>query len=425
MSSNLIFQRRFAPFFWTQFLGAFNDNVFKNAVVIAIAFRGSSQGDSGWLINLAGGLFILPFVLFSQIAGQLADQGRKFRVIQITKSFEIPIMLLGSWAFWTERFYLLIPVLFLIGTQASFFGPAKYSILPELLPKEDELLQGNSWIEMSTFLGILLGTMAGGALTTQHLVATLIGLSFLGYGVSLLIPKTPIPENPAPVRFHPVAQIRQLVAVGFQNTSVFFAILGISWFWLYGATFLSQFPTFVRFTLNGNEPLVSFFLSLFTLSLALGAFICNRFAFLGLRTHLVWIGALGMTLFGWDLGFIDYSVFNGKIETWTDFFALPHPFVITRILLDIFFVGISGSIFIVPLYTLLQTHSEEKTRSQVMAANNILNSLFMVLSGGGCMVLYQEGWATPDIFSWVSFMTLPFLGFLILWSRLKPGFGKV
>lgn len=405
--SHIMLEKRFAPFFWTQFLGALNDNIFKNALIIMIAFSGSSQAQSGWLINLAGGLFILPFVLFSIIAGQLADKFQKTKIIVLTKIAEVIIMLIGSMGFFIGNIYFLIGILFLMGSQSAFFGPVKYSILPQILP-DNKLIAGNSWVEMGTFIAILIGTILGGVLVHFHELSVALAViifAAIGCLTSFMIPKTDFYPTQTKISFNPLTQINQLIKVSCQNKMIFLSVVAISWFWLYGATFLSQFPTFVKFTLKGDELLVSTFLAVFTLSLALGSLICNLLSRSKLEIGLVPLGAIGMSIFGFDLGMIDYSIFTHENISVENFLLGNTRWAAMRIIIDILLLGISGSLFIVPLYATLQIRSSKETCSQVIAANNVINSIFIVGSAMLCMALYRVGVETQELFLLISLLT--------------------
>jgi len=243
---------RFGPFFVTQFLGAFNDNVFKNALVILIAIRAANEAEAGVWINIASGLFILPYFIFSPFAGQLADKYEKAILIQMVKLAEIFIMLLGAIGFYLDHIGFLVITLFLMGTQSTFFGPVKYSILPQHLD-EDEIVTGTSLIEMGTFVSILLGTLLGGILIklgTGFVSFAIILFAFLGWLSAKKVPEAPAASPDLKISKNPMREMMSLMELSRQSNSVFYSIIGISWFWFFGATFLAQIPNYVSHTLN-------------------------------------------------------------------------------------------------------------------------------------------------------------------------------
>lgn len=389
---NLMKSKQFVPFFWTQFLGAFNDNVFKNALLILIAFNSQQESESALYINLASGLFILPFFLFSSFAGQLADKYEKSKLIQITKIVEIIIMLMAAIGFFIGSNLLLILILFFMGTQSTFFGPVKYSILPQHLTK-DELMEGTSLVEMGTFVAILLGTIVGGLLIKQNVVfvsVALIIFAIIGWLVSRKIPNAEATNPSLIITVNPWKQITSLIKIAKQNYSVWLSIIGISWFWFFGATFLAQLPNFVKYFIHGDEYLVTFFLAVFTISMAVGSLLCNKLADTSIELGLISFGAFGLSIFAFDLSLVDYSHFNNELLSFSSYFkeaGLSHY----RVIVDLSLIGIFGSFFIVPLYALVQHRSKPEVCSQVIAANNILNAIFMVGSAVMTMLLFTWG----------------------------------
>lgn len=409
MMKSLLGSRKFGPFFLTQFLGAFNDNVFKNALVIMLAFKTVSEGEAGLWVNIASGLFILPFFLFSPIAGQLSDRFAKDKLIRIVKFSEIIIMILGACAFlWGDSLFLII-ILFLMGSQSTLFGPVKYSILPQHL-RADELMTGTSLVEMGTFVAILLGTVCGGILYhvgVNYVAIAIVGFAILGWLSSRSIPYAEAAAPGLKLTLNPFAEFKNLLAISKQKESIFLSIVGISWFWFFGATILAQIPTFVKHTLHADETLVTLFLSIFTLSIAIGSYICDKVADSTIELGLVPIGTIGMSLFIFDLGIVDYSFANASEElNVVNFLWNQAIFSHYRVIFDFTMIGIFGSFFIVPLYALIQHRSKKENCSRVIAANNILNSLFMVCSAVMCLGLYSLGLQTQDIFLVVSFMNV-------------------
>ena len=304
---HLFTQRRFLPFFITQFLGAFNDNLFKNALLVIVVSTAAAGSDSStnFTTNLAVGLFILPFFLFSTTAGQLADTYDKAMLMRRVKLAEIFIMLAGTYALMTENFNFMLVILFLLGTQSAFFGPAKYSLIPQHL-NNDELLAGNAQISMGTFGSILLGTLIGGWMVTlENGIAMLSGLivlvSLIGWVSSREIPEAPS-ENPGQkLRLNPFTETSGNFRMARENRTVFYCILAISWFWLYGGCFLTQVPNYTVTILNGHPRLISILLGAFIVGVAIGSLLCNRLSKGAVEPGIVPLGALGLSIFAFDL----------------------------------------------------------------------------------------------------------------------------
>ena len=407
---HLMGTKRFAPLFVTQFLGAMNDNLFKNALIILILFRlAEASGLNGQvLVTAAAGIFILPFFLFSSLAGQLADKYEKARLIRLTKLWEIGVMGLAAFGFYTGDTYYLMAVLFFMGLQSTFFGPLKYSILPVHLA-DDELVGGNALIEAGTFLAILIGTIAG----TQLILAeqgillvsvAVIAMALLGWATSFSIPRAPAPSPELRINPNFLAEAWNIVGMARQNRDVFRSILGIAWFWLIGATFLAQFPNFAKSVLAGGENIVTLFLTLFSLGIAAGSLMCNRLLKGRVSAQYVPLGAIGMTIFivdlylasghagpvpgtGWNSGafFADIAAFLSIGVNW-------------RITVDLFAIAVCGGIFIVPLYAIVQERSDQAQRSRIVAANNILNAAFMVVGAVAATIMLGAKFSVPQVF---------------------------
>ncbi len=399
----LLTRKRFLPLFIVQFFGAFNDNLFKNALAAIITFKISSELalDSQLLVTAAGGIFIAPFFLFSATAGQLADVFEKSRLIQYTKILELILAILGTIGFITGNIWFLFAVLFLLGTQSTFFGPLKYSILPDHL-REDELIAGNGLIGMGTFVSILIGTIAGNLLTTLPagtgvVSVLLIIIATLGWSASRFIPQS-LPDAPnLKVSLNPVTETWKIIRHASGNRQVFVPMLAISWFWLVGATYLTQFFNLGKNVIGGNEQVVTLFLTSFTLGIAVGAMACNRLVKGVVTAKFVPIGALGMSLFG-----IDFFLATCDIAPQTDQLIGAVQFLQTmthwRILLDLTLFSICGGIYIVPLYSLIQKRSLKEHRSRNIASLNILNALFMVISAAIAYFILANGFTVPQIF---------------------------
>ncbi|PKM07459.1 MAG: glycerol acyltransferase [Gammaproteobacteria bacterium HGW-Gammaproteobacteria-4] len=399
---SLLSQRRFLPFFLTQALGAFNDNVFKNALVILIAFKvvGLSSDDINFWSNLAAGLFILPFFLFSASAGQWAEKNEKSGLIRKIKLLEVFIMLLAALGFWLNSLPFLLGVLFLMGLQSTLFGPVKYSVLPQLL-KPGELLGGNALVEAGTFLAILLGTLAGGALMALFVSGTVwvsvavIGIALAGYAMSRAIPAIPASAPELRINRNPFTQTLRTLACLRGNRAVLYAVLGVSWFWFFGATFLAQIPNYTREFLGGNEEVAPLVLTLFSLGIGIGSLLCERLSGRRVEIGLVPLGALGLTVFALDLYFARPV---GSVQTGLSamqFLAAPGN---VRVMIDLLGIGLFGGFYIVPLYALIQSRAAPERLSRIIAANNILNALFMVTAALLAMVAFRAGLNIPQVF---------------------------
>ena len=398
----LLRQRRFLPFFLTQALGALNDNIFKNALVILIGFRGiSALGmDSKLLVTAAAVIFILPFFLFSATVGQFADKFEKSRSIRIIKLAEIGIMLLATLGLYLDNPILLLSVLFLMGVQSTVFGPIKYGLLPQHL-NEDELVGGNALVESGTFLAILIGTIIGGAIASLQsdialwLSATVLVVSIMGFFTSAKIPNTPSVAPELKINWNPISET--IINLKFLTTNkvVFLAILGISWFWFYGAVFLAQIASYTQYSLAGKETVATLVLAVFSIGIGIGSVLCERLSNGRVEIGLVPIGAIGLSFFAIDLYHANPQTGMEAIYSWKEFMNLPDSW---RVLFDIAFIGIFGGIYTVPLYSLVQQRSDEKHLSRVIAGNNILNALFMVVSGLFSMLLLSNGFSIPQLF---------------------------
>lgn len=381
----LLGERRFGPFFVTQFLGALNDNVYKNALVILVAFQGTALTAlaPGVLVNLAGALFILPFFLFSATAGQLADKLDKARIIRRVKLLEIAIMGLGAAGFVRGDLALLLTALFLMGLQSTLFGPVKYAILPQTL-REDELVGGNALVETGTSIAILAGTILGGLLIAHadgpHLlvpVAT-IGIAVTGYLASRAIAPVPPTAPGLAIDWNPLTATWETVRFAHRSRTVFLSILGVSWFWFYGAMFLSQFPELARVSLGGDEGVVTLLLAVFSVGIGVGSLACERMSGHKVEIGLVPFGAIGLTVFALDLFLAAPDAAAVRGLSVGEFLRAPGAL---RVLADLALVAIFGGFFVVPLYALIQSRSEPSHRSRIIAANNVLNALFIVAAG--------------------------------------------
>jgi len=396
----LLAQRRFMPFFITQFLGAFNDNVFKNALIIMIAFQGAQFSDinANTLTNLSAGLFILPFFLVSATAGQWIDKTEKSHAIRMIKLLEIVIMGMAAAAFVYGNLFMLIGLLFLMGTQSTFFGPAKYSYIPQHL-KPTELVGGNALVQSGTFIAILAGTILGGNLIASeqgriYVGVTLVVIAVAGYLASFSIPHTPSVQPGLKINWNIFTETGRNIRFIKRNRTVFLSVLGISWFWFLGATYLVQLPSYTKEFLAGDEQVVTMLLAFFMIGIGLGSMLCNVLSGQKLEIGLVPFGSIGLTIFGIDLFFAKPDVIAATLMSATEFLQQPYS---TRVLVDISLIGVFGGFYIVPLFALVQQRSDPTHLSRVIAGNNVLNALFMVMSSVMAIVLVNAGVSTATI----------------------------
>ncbi|GHT80880.1 hypothetical protein AGMMS49960_03360 [Betaproteobacteria bacterium] len=400
----LLRERRFWPLFVTQFLGAFNDNAYKNALVMLLTFRAASWTSLKFevLANLAAGLFILPFFLFSATAGQWADKFDKAWLARWVKVLEIVIMLVAALGFWLQSITVLLAALFLLGLQSALFGPVKYAILPQHLAAH-ELVGGNALVEAGTFVSILLGTLTGGILAGMDSGIVWICVICLlvaggGYAASRAIPAAPAPAPELRVSTNILRETWRCIGFAQQEKSVFLSILAISWFWLYGAVLLAQFPAYTKTVLGGGEGMVTLLLAVFSIGIGTGSLFCDKLTHWrgkAVEPGLVPLGALGMTLFGLDMAYaspaqhiqdaLPLGQLLAHVGTW-------------RVLFDLLCLGVFGGLYCVPLYALVQQRSPVVCRARVIAANNILNALFMACGVLVVAVLLNNGWKIPGIF---------------------------
>ena len=426
-SVRLLSTRRFRPFFLTQLLGAFNDNLYKNGLTIFIAFQAAniSQQQSNTLVNIAAGLFILPFFLFSPIAGQLADKYEKSMLIRRVKLLEIGIMLLALGAFVLQSPTLLVGILFLMGTQSALFGPVKYSLLPQALEPE-ELVGGNAMVEFGTFIAILLGLIVSVfiiGLGTLEIGIAVVATACVGYWVSRGIPDLSPNAPELRISFDIPRQTMNILRDARENRTVFFAVMGISWFWFIGITYVTQLPNYVQYQLGGNDQVYVWFLAMFSLGIGAGSFLCEKLSGRMVEIGLVPIGSLGLTLFGIDIYFNQNLATPETLMTPTQFFAQGSSL---RVSFDIVMLGVFGGVYIVPLYALVQQRSDPHKCSRIIAANNVLNALFMVAATVYAGFALSMGVSIPLLFLILALMNAAvalfiftlvpeFIGRLLVW----------
>jgi acyl-[acyl-carrier-protein]-phospholipid O-acyltransferase / long-chain-fatty-acid--[acyl-carrier-protein] ligase len=422
---SLLTKRRFLPLFITQFLGAFNDNFYKNSLAVLVVYflTSISPTHSTMLVALAGGLLILPMLLFSAQAGTLADKYEKAKLIRIIKLAEVIIMVLGAFAFMTKNLYLLMGIIFLLGMQMTFFGPLKYSILPAQL-KKDELIGGNALIEMGTFVAILLGYILSVVfINLPHGIlivsASIVTIALLGYLSSFAIPESPPPSPELKLSLNFVKESINIINLSRKATNPFLCIMGISWFWLLGFTFLTLFPNYAKDIIHGNDQIYVFFLATFSIGIALGSSFCNRILKGRIEATFVPLAALGMSLFMLDLF---YSTIHEMNLLHTADLITPKQYLESfnhwRILFDLFMIAICGGIYIVPLYTILQYETDEKFKARIIACNNIMNALFMIVAAIATAGMLKLKFTLPQIFLTLAIMNVA----VIVYScKLLPG----
>lgn len=415
---HLLGERRFGPFFVTQFLGAFNDNHFKNALVLLVTYHAATLTSlaPSVLVNLAAGLFILPFFLFSATAGQLADKHDKARIIRLVKLLEVGVMAVGGLGFLRQDLTLLLAALFLMGVHSTIFGPVKYALLPQTL-REQELVGGNALVETGTSLAILLGTLLGGLLValpdgpSRWVPVVGLAIAVAGYLAARFVPPAPALAPDLTVNWNPLTETLRNLRFTVGNRTLFLAILGVSWFWLYGLVFLSQFPEYAHTTLRGSEHVVTLLLTVFSVGIAVGSLLCERMSGRKVEIGLVPFGAIGLTVFAFDLAFATPQVPPGTVRGALEFLHAPGS---VRILLDLALIGVFGGFYIVPLYALVQSRAEPAHQSRIIAGNNILNALFMVAGAGMCALLLGRGLTIPQLFLVVALMNAAVAVFIFL-----------
>jgi 1-acyl-sn-glycerol-3-phosphate acyltransferase len=398
----LLGQRRFAPFFVTQFLGALNDNIFRNGLVILVTFQGVLVAgmNHSELANVAGALFILPFFLFSATAGQLADKYEKSMLMRRIKLLEITLMIIAAIAFTSGNYVALLLVLFLMGCQSTLFGPVKYAYLPQHLGT-DELVGGNALVEAGTYIAIILGLIVGGATVavspnSQALLgASLVAVAFVGYLASRRVPQTRAVDPDLAISWNAWSETWRIVGFAREKRDVFLAILGISWFWFFGSAMTLQLPAYTLVILNGNESITTALLVSFAIGVGLGSLLCERMSGHRIELGLVPFGSIGLSLFAIDLYFAQPIAAMASVTTIGEFMSRPGSL---RVLADILLLGAFGGFYSVPLYALIQQRSERKHLSRIIAANNIINAVFMVVASLLSIAVLGAGFSIPELF---------------------------
>ena len=404
--ATLIRSRRFAPLFMTQFLGALNDNVFRFALIIFVTFTVAERMgmDTRTLVVITGAIFILPFFLFSALAGQIADKFEKSHLIRFFKSTEIAVMGLGAAGFLLGNYYFLLGVLFLMGTQSTFFGPLKYGVLPQHLSRS-ELTGGNGLIQMGTYMAILGGSVLGGMLASlgtiasEAIVISIVGLAICGRIAAHFIPIATASDATLTIDFNPFSSTWSLLVESMREHGLFIIMLLISTFWFVGATFLSVVPTFGKELLNANEQAVTLLSAAFTVGIGIGSLSCERLSRGRIELGLVPLAALGISLASFDVWLAGVPQAPPTQLTLATFFSYV-PAV--RLFTDLALIGAAGALYIVPLYAALQARVEAQYCSRILAALNVMNALFMVASAGFTLVLFRFGVDVSGVFGIVA-----------------------
>ena len=397
----LLRQRRFAPFFWTQFLGAGNDNLFKFAFTVMLTY----QLQVAWLPPamaglVIGALFILPFVLFSATSGQLADKLEKTRLIRFVKNLEIAIMVAATLGFMTLNVSLLLGCVFMMGLHSTLFGPVKFAYLPQHL-SEREITGGNGMVEMGTFVAILLGNVAGGLLIALPGVGATwvaigcVGTALLGRLAAQRVPLSPATDPDLAINWNPLSETWRNLRLAREDIVVFRSLLGISWMWFFGAVFLANFPAFAKEVLHGDEHVASLLLVVFSVGIGIGSLACEMLSRRHVEIGLVPLGAIGMSAFSIDLYFASRGLPAVALQTVAQFITAPAHW---RVMADLGLLALSVGLYSVPMYALIQLRSQPSHRARVIAANNILNALFMIVSSVGAGAMLGAGFSVPEIF---------------------------
>lgn len=397
----LLRQRRFAPFFWTLFSGAANDNLFKFAFTVMVTY----QLSVGWLPPamaglVIGALFILPFLLFSATSGQLTDKIEKTRMIRFVKNLEIGIMLLAAWGFMGANVPVLLGCTFLMGLHSTLFGPVKFAYLPQVL-SERELTGGNGMVEMGTFVAILMGNVVGGLLVAvpqvgpTYVAVACVALALAGRLVAQGVPPAPATDPGLVINWNPVTETWRNLKLAHGNIVVFRSLLGISWMWFFGAVFLSQFPSFAKEVLHGNEQVASLLLVVFSIGIGTGSLLCEVLSRRHVEIGLVPLGAIGMSVFAIDLYFASSSLPPADVMGLGAFVAQPQHW---RVMADLALLSLFAGLYSVPMYALIQMRSQPTHRARIIAANNILNALFIIASSLIAGAMLAAGFSVPQIF---------------------------
>ncbi len=386
-NEHILGTRRFLPMFLTQFFGALNDNVYKQSLLLVITYGWIQQQSASvsTLNNLAALLFILPYFIFSATAGQIADKYERSFLVRNIKILEIIIMLIASAGFLLGNLWILLFALFLMGTHSTFFGPIKYAILPEIL-KPNELMSGNALFQSGTSIAILIGMILGGAvisLSQGHMIwicLTIVSIAVVGYIASRFILKQSTTNTDLKIDWNFFRTSFETIRYAKSLPLIFMVLLGNSWYWFYGATYLTQIPQLTQQNLHGNENVVSLLLTFFSVGIGVGSLLCRKIGGTEVNIKMVPLGAIGLTLFAiylaGSLAFVPER--TGDLISVTDMFSSGAPYY--HVMLAVTLLGISGGFYIVPLYAMMQAYAPKSHRARVVAANNIFNAILMVSS---------------------------------------------
>ena len=433
MPLRLLFQRAFGPLFATQFCGAFNDNLFKSAFMLMVAFEGRSVGglSPGLMVNAVAAVFILPFLLFSVTAGECADKWDKARMTRLIKLLEVALMAFGAWALMAHQAGAMLVVVFLLGCHSTFFGPIKFALLPQHLPDHQWSL-GNGWIELGTFAAILLGTNLGGLLMAWGepgrggVALAVLAVALAGYGFSRHIPAAPAPDPGLSLSRNPLREAWRQLRVAAADRTLLAAMLGNSWFWCFGSVFLTQFPAYTRDTLGGTETVVTLLWTGLALAVGTGSLLSGLCGQGRWRWAGVSVGGAGMTLAACDLAGAQGAV---AVAGSRDAGAFLHSLSGLHVLADTVLVGLFAGAYIVPLYSLIQSRTAASERARILGTTNFLNALFMVGAALWAMALLSRGLTIPQLFFATGVLNAVVLAALVLGSPLLlqglwPGAGR-
>ena len=399
----LLQQPRFGPFFWTQFCGAANDNLFKFAFTVMVTYQLSVS----WLpVSLAGlvigAIFILPFLLFSATSGQLAEKYGHAALMRFVKNLEIGIMAIAALGFVFHNAAALLVCIFLMGLHSTLFSPAKFAYLPRVL-SESELTGGNGLVEMGTFVAILLGNMVGGILVTFPAIGhacvamSCLMLAFIGRWMSGRIPALDATNPSLRINWNPITETLHNLRLAFANTTIFRTLIGISWMWFFGAVFLSQFPSFTKEILHGDAQVASLLLVLFSIGIGMGSLLCETLSRGHVEIGLSPLGAMGMTLFAVDLYFASTQLPNVGSMDIAGFVAQSAHW---RVMADLVLLSLSAGIYSVPMYALVQLECKPSECARIIATNNIINALFMIASAVIAGAMLGNGMTISEVILW-------------------------
>ncbi|MDA8523670.1 MFS transporter [Acidovorax sp. NCPPB 4044] len=413
----LLRQRRFAPFFWTQFAGAANDNLFKFAFTVMVTYQLSVSWMPPSMAGLViGALFILPFLLFSATSGQLTDKIDKTRMIRFVKNLEVAIMLVAAWGFLVASPVVLLACTFLMGLHSTLFGPVKFAYMPQVL-SERELTGGNGMVEMGTFVAILLGQVAGGLLVAlpgvghAWVAAACVAIALAGRAVAQFIPSAPATDPGLVINWNPFTETWRNLKLAHGNVVVFRSLLGISWMWFFGAVFLSQFPSFAKDVLHGDERVASLLLVVFSVGIGIGSLLCEVLSRRHVEIGLVPLGAIGMSVFAIDLYFASRGLPPAPSMGIAAFMAQPAHW---RVMADLLLLSLFAGLYSVPMYALIQMRSQPTHRARIIAANNILNALFMIASSVIAGALLAAKFSIPQVFLFTGIANAIVAGYIFL-----------